>query len=188
MAWRKRPLPAAEERSADPAKAREKALDWLTARDHSAQQLYDKLRRYYTDEAAAAAVAEMVGHGYLDDRRFAQNKARVLYAQHKSRRAILRALAEKGVDKALADQVVQQLYDEQQAELEAAAAFAPCDTADPETASALALVQKSYRRKLEAGRPDLVLAALQRRGFSYRAARGALALAQAAGTDGELPA
>lgn len=178
MAWHKRPLPPPDERSSDEAKACEKALDWLTGRDYSAQQLYDKLRRYYTDEASAAAVAKMIGRQYLDDSRFARNRARVLYGQHRSRRMILRTLGEKGVDPALAAQVVQQLYEEQEAELAAAAELEQTDALDPETASALALVEKSYRRKLEAGRPDLVLAALQRRGFSYRAAKTALTLAQ----------
>lgn len=176
MAWQRRPLPPESERSADEAKARNKALDWLAMREHSAQQLYDKLRRYYTDQAAAAAVADMIRHGYLDDRRFAQGKARVLYSQHKSRRAIARTLVEKGVDKTLAAQVVDELYAGMEADQ---AAREEEETADPEIAAAEALVDRHYRRKLEMGRPDLVLAALQRRGFSYRTARAALEWAQA---------
>lgn len=177
MAWQRRPLPAESERSADAAKACEKALDWLSARDYSARQLYDKLRRYYTDRAAAAAVAEMIRRQYLDDWRFAQNRARVLYTQHKSRRAITRTLMEKGVDRELAVQAVDELYEEMEAALAAAAPEE--EPPDPEIAAAAALVGRQYRRKLAQGRPDLVLAALQRRGFSYRVARTALEQVQA---------
>lgn len=183
MAWQRRPLPPESERSADTAKACEKALDWLSMREHSARQLYDKLRRYYTDQASAAAVAEMIRRQYLDDQRFAQSRARALYAQHKSRRAIARTLMEKGVDRDLACRVVEELYAEME---EALSAVSPEeDPADPEIAAAAALIGRQYRRKLDQGRPDLVLAALQRRGFSYRSARTALEQVQAehAGTD-----
>lgn len=182
MAWNRRPLPRAEERSADEAKAREKALDWLSGRDYSSAALYEKLRRLFTDRAAAAAVAEMVEQQFVDDERYARNQARLLYAQHRSRRAIGQKLAEKGVDRALADRVLEEFYAQQEDELTAWAAWADEDEApctDPETAAAAALIEKSYRRKLADGRPDLVLAALQRRGFSYRAAKAALAAAQA---------
>ncbi len=181
MAWKRRPLPKAGERCADPAKAREKALDWLCGRELSSNQLYDRLRRYYTDQAAAEAVAYVVQQQFVDDRRFARNKARQLYDQHRSRRSIAQTLAEKGIDRALAAQVLDELYAGLEEELTAEAEWAgEEETAftDPETAAAAALIEKSYRRKLEAGRPDLVLAALQRRGFSYRAARAALAACQ----------
>ena len=46
--------------------------------------------------------------------------------------------------------------------------YAPEDGGDdPELEAAAALVEGHYRKKLEAGRRDLVIAALQRRGFSY---------------------
>ena len=57
---RRRPKPE-EEKCADPAKARARALDALAARTppHPAQ-LYERLRHGFTEQAAAAAVAEMV--------------------------------------------------------------------------------------------------------------------------------
>lgn len=180
MAWSKRPLPAAHERSDDRKQAAEKAIAWLTVRDHSSQQLYDKLCRWYTDETAAAVVAQMIRLDYLSDERFAQSKAQSLYRQHRSRRAILQTLTEKGVPRTLAAQTVEQLYARQQQELAERAEWEEeLLFTDPETASAAALIEKNYRRKLQDGRTDLVLAALQRRGFSYRAAKAALAAAQA---------
>ena len=46
MAWKRRPLPQPAERSADAAKARQRALDWLAGRDYCSTALYAKLRRY----------------------------------------------------------------------------------------------------------------------------------------------
>lgn len=186
MAWKRRPLPQPAERSDDAAKARQRALDWLAGRDHSSTALYDKLRRYYTDRAAAQAVAEMVQLQFVDDERYARNLARSLYAQHRSRRVIGLKMAEKGVDRPLAARILDELYAEWEDELAAEADWAEQtgqDTpfTDPETAAAAALIEKSYQRKLQDGRPDLVLAALQRRGFSYRAAKAALAAAQGDG-------
>lgn len=176
MAWSKRPLPAQQERSSNQKQAAEKAVAWLTVRDHSSQQLYDKLRRRYTDEVSAAVVADMIDRGYLSDERFAQGKARSLYRQHRSRRAILQTLAEKGVPRTLAAQTVDALFAEMEQQLADRAEWDEEETIlDPETASALALIEKNYKRKLQAGRTDLVMAALQRRGFSYRAAKAALA-------------
>ena len=45
---------------------------------------------------------------------------------------------------------------------------------DPELEAAAALVEGHYRKKLEAGRRDLVIAALQRRGFSYSVIKEAI--------------
>ena len=47
------------------------------------------------------------------------------------------------------------------------AVYAPEDGDDPELEAAAALVDSRYRKKLAIGRRDLVVAALQRRGFAY---------------------
>ena len=49
------------EKCADPAKARARALDALSAREMTSTQLYERLCARFTEQAAAAAVAEMVG-------------------------------------------------------------------------------------------------------------------------------
>ena len=56
---RRRPRPE-EEKCADPAKARARALDALASREMSSAQLYERLCYGFTEQAAAAAVAEMV--------------------------------------------------------------------------------------------------------------------------------
>ena len=180
MAWKRRPLPQPTQRSDDAQQARQRALGWLTDRDFSSNGLYEKLRRTYTDQAAAQVVAEMVQLQYVDDERYARNLVRSLYGQHRSRRFIAGKLAEKGVERSLAARILDEVYEQWQQELTEEAEYYPDESAvtDPETAAALALIEKSYQRKLQDGRPDLVLAALQRRGFSYRAAKAALAAAQ----------
>ena len=55
----RRPVPE-EEKCADPAKARVRALDALAAREMTSTQLYERLCSRFTEQAAAAAVADMV--------------------------------------------------------------------------------------------------------------------------------
>ena len=45
---------------------------------------------------------------------------------------------------------------------------------DPELEAAAGLVEGRYRKKLEAGRRDLVVAALMRRGFAYAVIKEAI--------------
>ena len=115
--YRRRPLPYAE-KCADPAKARDSALETLAGQEISANMLYERLCRRYTEQAAAAAVAEMVQLDYVNDARYAEARAHSLLADRKRR-------------------------------------------------SAAALGNSRYRIKLAIGRRDLVVAALQRRGFAY---------------------
>ena len=76
-------------------------------------------------------------------------------AAKKTRRAAAQNLRQKG----LAAGEIQQALD---------AVYTPdVSGEDPELKAAAALVEGHYRKKLEAGRRDLVIAALQRRGFSY---------------------
>lgn len=169
MPWARGRTLCEEEKSGDMAAAREKALDLLTGRDFAAEELYERLTRRFAEPAAAAAVAAVQQLGLLDDARYARQKVRSLQLQHKSRRAIAEALRTKGIDKALIGQVLEEAY--------APPADADGETADPELAAARALVERQYARKLAAGRDDLVLAALLRRGFAYRTARQAIAAA-----------
>lgn len=160
MAWSYRRNPA--EKCAEPAPAREKALELLTGQDFSCQGLYDRLCRRFTEEAAAYAVSEMLRLHLLDDAKYAKMRARSLLLQHKSRRAIADALRRKGIERQLIQDTLEELYDELE------------PGTDPELEAASALVQRQYARRLAEGRQDLVLAALARRGFSYRVAREAV--------------
>ena len=150
------------EKCADPAKARARALDALSAREMTSTQLYERLCARFTEQSAAAAVAEMVELDYVNDDRYAEARAHSLLAARKSRRAAAQNLRQKG----LAAGEIQQALD---------AVYTPdVSGEDPELEAAAALVEGHYRKKLEAGRRDLVIAALQRRGFSYSVIKEAI--------------
>jgi len=161
----RRPL-REDEKCADPAKARARALEQAAAQELSSSQLYERLCRRFTAQAAAAAVADMVALDYVNDARCAEARAHALLCAHKSRRAAASALRQKGLT---ADQIQTALD----------AVYSDGGTGeDPELAAACALVQRRYLPKLAAGRKDLVLAALLRRGFGYPVAREAIQRAE----------
>ena len=150
----RRPL-AEEEKSTDAAKARTRAMELLAGQELSSGQLYERLNRRYTQQTSAAVVAEMVQREYINDARYAETRAHALLAAKKSRRAAAQNLRQKG----LAAGEIQQALD---------AVYTPdASGEDPELEAAAALVDSRYRKKLAIGRRDLVVAALQRRGFAY---------------------
>lgn len=157
----RRPL-AEEKKSTDAAKARTRAMELLAGQELSSGQLYERLNRRYTQQTSAAVVAEMVQREYINDARYAETRAHALLAAKKSRRAAAQNLRQKG----LAAGEIQQALD---------AVYTPdASGEDPELEAAAALVEGHYRKKLEAGRRDLVIAALQRRGFSYSVIKEAI--------------
>lgn len=150
---RGRPL-AEEEKSTDAAKARARAMELLAGQELSSGQLYERLGRKFTQPTAAAVVAEMVERQYVDDERYARTRAHGLLAARKSRRAAAQDLRQKGLD---AQQISAALEE----------AYAPDEAGGDPELEAAALVEGRYRGKLAAGRKDLVVAALARRGFAY---------------------
>ena len=163
MSFYKRRRPKQEEeKCADPAKARARALDALASREMSSAQLYERLCYGFTEQAAAAAVAEMVERDYVNDDRYAEARAHSLLAARKSRRAAAQSLRQKGLAPAEVAGALEAVY-------------APEDGGDdPELEAAAALVDSRYRKKLAIGRRDLVVAALQRRGFAYTTIKEAI--------------
>ena len=136
------------EKCADPAKARARALDALSAREMTSTQLYERLCARFTEQSAAAAVAEMVELDYVNDDRYAETRAHGLLMARKSRPQIEQALE---------------------------TVYAPDENGEsPELEAAAALVASRYRKKLADGRRDLVVAALQRRGFAYAVIKEAI--------------
>ena len=141
------------EKCADPAKARARALDALSAREMTSTQLYERLCARFTEQAAAAAVAEMVELDYVNDDRYAETRAHGLLMARKSRRAAAQNLRQKALE----------------------TVYAPDENGEsPELEAAAALVASRYRKKLADGRRDLVVAALQRRGFAYAVIKEAI--------------
>lgn len=158
---KRRPL-TEEEKSSDVAKARARALETLAAQEVSSGQLYERLCRRFTEQAAAEVVAEMVQREYVNDERYAEARAHSLLAARKSRRAAARNLRQKGLS---AQQVAAALE----------AVYAPDEEGEnPELSAAVALVESRYRPKLAMGRRDLVVVALQRRGFAYAVVKEAI--------------
>ena len=150
-------------KQSDTRRALDKAMDYLSLRDHASGELYQKLCRKFDAPSAAYAVARSGELGLLDDAGFARRRAAELLRKRKSRREILTDLAAKGIDRDTAAEAVEALYE--------------CDEEgeDPELATARALVQRHYAAKLAAGKRDQVAAALARRGFSHAIIREALA-------------
>ncbi|MGN0685337.1 MAG: regulatory protein RecX [Gemmiger sp.] len=150
-------------KQSDTRRALDKAMDYLSLRDHASGELYQKLCRKFDAPSAAYAVARAGELGLLDDAGFARRRAAELLRKRKSRREILTDLATKGIDRDTAAEAVEALYEcEEEGE-------------DPELATARALVQRHYAAKLAAGKRDQVAAALARRGFSHAIIREALA-------------
>ena len=162
---RRRPKPE-EEKCADPAKARARALDALASYSLSWAQLYERLCYGFTEQAAAAAVAEMVERDYVNDDRYAEARAHSLLVARKSRRAAAQNLRQKGLSGTQIEQALESVYAPDE------------DGESPELEAAAALVQSRYMKKLADGRRDLVTAALMRRGFAYSVIKEAIKRAE----------
>ena len=143
-------------KQSDTRRALDKAMDYLSLRDHAAGELYQKLCRKFDEHRAGEL-------GLLNEADFARRRAAELLRKRKSRREILLDLTAKGIDRDTAAEAVEALYAEAD------------DGEDPELANARALVERHYAAKLAAGKRDQVAAALARRGFSHSVIRAALA-------------
>ncbi len=161
-------------RKTTPGYLRNSALHYLGRYESSAAHLrrlllakvHRSARFHGTERAAGAAcveelIAEFLEGGLLDDARYAQGRALVLYRRGNSARAIRAGLSHKGIDAALIEQALAKLA---------------AQAADPELAAALAYAR---RRRLGPYRSPATrpaqrardLAALGRRGFAYALAR-----------------
>ena len=90
-------------------KAKDKALGYLSLRDHASGELYGKLCQKFDPHSAAAAVAEMQRLDLLDDEKFARHRAKYLLEKHKSAREISQSLARLGIDRETVQAVLEEL-------------------------------------------------------------------------------
>ena len=91
---------------AERRKARERAFYLLEYRDHTRKELVDKLVKSVSPEIAEQTADRMEELGYLDDRKYAKQYATVLLEQKKmSKRAALYKMQQKGIDRALAEEI-----------------------------------------------------------------------------------
>ena len=160
-------------KQSDTRRALDKAMDYLSLRDHAAGELYQKLCRKFDEHSAAYAVARAGELGLLNDADFARRRAAELLRKRKSRRAILDDLHAKGIDRGAAAEAVETLFAQSEEDEEE----------NPELANARALVERHYAAKLAQGKWQQVAAALARRGFSHSVIRQALADAETEETE-----
>lgn len=135
---------------AEEKRAKEKALWLLSTRDHSKRELETKIRKTNSAESAQKAVERMEELGLVDDEKFARRYAEELInIKHLSVRGAKYKLTEKGINKNLADEILEELAPDPREHIEI-------------------LIEKKYRKNLsdEKGRRKTV-AALQRMGYSW---------------------
>lgn len=137
-------------------RAKEKALWLISYRDHTEGELFQKLSKDFSEEAAASAVARMKELRLTDDEAVARRYAEELHRKHQSPQNIIYKLTQKGIDKDFAGEIVEEL------------------SIDP-VAEISALIEKKYLRKLsEENGTKRVVAALQRAGYRFGDIKSAL--------------
>ncbi len=138
-------------------RSKERALWLLSGRDYSRSGLYDKLRREASDETTEEVIERMEELGLVDDESYARRLAHdLLYIKKLSKRGALYKLMEKGIDKGLAEEILDEF------EL------------DP-VEQLVELIERKYKNKLEDEKDRRrTVAALQRLGYSWGDIRAAL--------------
>lgn len=132
--------------------------DMLTRRMHGKEELYRKLYRKYSKEAARAAVEKLESLSLLDDENYANMLASDLYTYKKYGLSRVRQeLLRRGIDRDIADEAVKRLDKD-------------------DINRIILLLQTKYQNKLN-DRNDIekVKASLMRLGYSYSDIRAALA-------------
>lgn len=134
----------------DFVRAKNKGLFFLSRRDYSKKELFNKLKPDFNQEAIKDALNLLESIDLLNDERYARIKAADLVAlKGLSKRGILYELSSKGIDKELALLVVEDLVD------------------DEENQIAQLITQKYYRYLDDEKLKKKMFAALLRKGYSY---------------------
>lgn len=97
-------------------RAKEKALWLISYRDHSKKELESKVRNCSDKDSAKKAVEKLESVGLVDDEKFARNYAQqLLFVKHYSKKGARYKLIEKGIDRDLADSVLEEIdFDSQE--------------------------------------------------------------------------
>ena len=141
----------------DRKRCKDKAMWLISFRDHSRRELLDKLRKDYPEDVAEAAVDRLEELGLIDDGRYARRyTADLVNLKHLSERGIRQKLREKGIDRDLIDEILE-------------------ETEVDEDEQIRMIIEKKYASKLgdEKIRRRAV-AALQRLGFGYQSIKSVL--------------
>lgn len=95
-------------RKSEEKRAKDKAFNLLSYRDHSKKELEDKLKRDYGEETAKAVADKMENLGLINDKNFAQRYAKeLLYSKHYSARKAEYELTLKGIDRETASYIIE---------------------------------------------------------------------------------
>lgn len=136
-------------------------MELLAGQELSSGQLYERLNRRYTQQTSAAVVAEMVQREYINDARYAETRAHALLAAKRAVAPLPRIYGRRGWPQARSSRRWMLFTP-------------PMFPARTRSWKPPPLWWKGITAKLEAGRRDLVIAALQRRGFSYSVIKEAI--------------
>ncbi len=146
------------QREVNARRAFNKASDLLSRRDHSEKELREKLRQKGFSDGADDAIEKLRGYGYVDDTRFAARYAAELQrVKHFGKKRIEQELFRKGIDRAvIAETLAGMTFDAEEL---------------------VSLIEQRYARRLDTEKGVAqTVAALQRRGYSYRDIKDALEL------------
>ena len=138
-------------------KAFNKCADLLSRRDHSINELRDKLLRTVDEASADKAIDKFIEMGYLDDEKFARALAEHLYdTKHYSDSHVKQELYQRGISRDIINDIVESAENDS-------------------VQSVMTIINKKYLNKLnmEGGR-EKVIDAMVRKGFSYSDIKSAL--------------
>ncbi len=138
-------------------KAFNKCADLLSRRNHSVKELRTKLLKSADIASVDKVIDKFTEMGYLDDEKFAYDYAEYLLKyKNFSENHIKQELFYKGIDREIISNVLEDLEVNNEEAI-------------------IKIINKSYLNKLKAeGGKDKVIAALMRKGFSYRDIKSAL--------------
>ena len=142
----------------DYRRAKEKALYLISGRDYSKKQLMDKIKKDSSEETAEEVCERMEELGLVNDENYARRLAHdLIYLKKLSVRGAKYKLMEKGIDRELCDEILEEFE------------------VDP-VEQLTELIERKYADKLddEKGRRRTI-AALQRLGYSWSDIKSALA-------------
>lgn len=137
-------------------RAKEKALWLISYRDHSKKELADKVRRTCDEESAQKAVDRLEELGLVNDENFARRYAeQLIFSKHMSKRGAIYELSRKGIEKELAEKILDNIEVDESEEIRA-------------------VLEKKYRNLNDEKTKRRAVSALQRLGYSWDSIRHAM--------------
>lgn len=137
-------------------RAKEKALWLISYRDHSKKELADKIRRTCDEDSAQKAVDRLEELSLVNDEGFARRYAeQLIFSKHMSKRGVSYELSRKGIDKELAQEILEDIDVDENEEIKA-------------------VLEKKYRNLDDEKTRRRAVAALQRLGYGWDSIRRAM--------------